>query len=115
MAYDSEFVRSLTQQEPQLKRDTIFNYLTNLNEEYVYIDQLAVKKLETFIGSISACRLTDKLKEMADGKLIVGFIPHNPWKNHSSIKFFTHQEAKLCKEISSKDKIVFGVYTFSLT
>ena len=115
MAYDSEFIRRLIEQEPELQEDTIFKYLTSQQENYVYIDQLAVRRPGSFVGSSYACGLFEKLREESEGRnSIIGTIPHIPWKNKSSIRFFTHKGAKLVDEIGQEDKIVFGVYRMSL-
>lgn len=115
MAYDSDFIRQLVEQEPQLKNDAIFKYITAQQEDYVYIDQLAVRKPKTFIGRTYACKLFERLKEVSKGKqFIQGVIPHIPWKNESSISFFTHQGARLIKEIKGKKNIVFGIYRLDL-
>ena len=115
MAYDSYFVRQLIEQEPQLREDTIFKYLMEQKEDFVYLDQLAVRKPKTFIGGAYACRLFERLKENSErNQSIQGVIPHLPWKNETSIKFFTHQGARLLKEITGKNQIVFGVYRLDL-
>jgi len=116
MAYNFDFVRKLAEQEPSLKKDVIFRYLLNLGDNYVYADQLAVRRLKTYAGSLVACGLMDRLKEASTGnEAIIGVVPHHPWKNNSAIKFHMHQGAKLVEEIGSKDKIVFGVYRINLS
>jgi len=115
MAYDSDFVKELVEQEPRLRDDAIFNYLIAQQEDYVYIDQIAVRKPKTFIGGTYACGLFERLKKDSKGKQsIQGVISHNPWKNETSIKFFAHRGARLLKEITGKNQIVFGVYRFDL-
>jgi len=115
MAYDSEFIRRLVEQEPELQEDTIFKYLTSQQEDYVYIDQLAVRNPKTFSGSVCACGLVDRVKEMSRGKdSLIGVVPHFPWKNETAIRFHKHQGTELVDEIGQKDKIVFGVYRMSL-
>lgn len=115
MAFDSEFVRELVKQEEELKKDVVFNHLASLNEDYVYIDQFAVKRPKSLIGNASACRLVDKIKEMSDDKesLIVA-VAHYPWKNNIVIRFCKHQGAELVKEIGSREYIIFGVYRLGL-
>src|SRR3989344_695811 len=54
MAYYSEFIQRLIEQEPQLKENKIFRYLTEQQEDYVYIDQLAVRTPKTFLGGTYA-------------------------------------------------------------
>ena len=118
MAYDSDFVMRLVKQEPKLRDDAIFNYLTEQKEDYVYIDQFAVRRPKTIISRTYACRLFERLKENSEGnQSILGVIPHLPWKNETSIKFFTHQGGRLLKEIkdiTKKNQIVFGVYRLKL-
>jgi hypothetical protein len=115
MAYDSEFVKRLVEREPSLREDVIFNYLGKLNEGYVYVDQLAVGRPKTFVGSASACQLIDKIKELSKGKgSLVAVVPHYPWKNSTAIRFHEHQGTRLVEEIGNKDKLVFGVYRLDL-
>lgn len=115
MAYDSEVIQRLIEQEPQLRENEIFRYLSGQEEDYVYIDQLAVRKPKSFNGATCACELFERIKEGSIGKTsIQGIIPHSPWKNNSSIGFFTHQGAKLVKEIKGSEDITFGVYKLSL-
>lgn len=116
MAYDSDFVRQLIDQEPKLREDVVFRYLSKQQEDYVYLDQLAVKKQGTFCGMACACELIDKLKGVSkEKKSIVGVIPHTPWANQPSINFFTHQGANLVREIGTEENIVFGVYKLDLS
>ena len=115
MAYDSEFIQRLIEQEPQLRENEIFRYLTEQQEDYVYIDQLAVRKPKTFLGGTYACELFKRLKEKSEGhQSIQGISPHSPWKNKSSIGFFTHQGARLVKEIKGSEDIIFGAYKLDL-
>lgn len=115
MAYDSEFVKRLIAQEPQLKNDVVFNYLNNLSENYIYVDQIAVRQPKSYISRLSAYKLVNKLRELSLGNdAIIGVVPHYPWKNGSAIKFHEHLGTKLVREIGSQDKIVFGVYRKNL-
>ena len=115
MAYDSEFIQRLIEQEPQLRENEIFRYLSGQQKDYVYIDQLAVRKPKSFTGATCACELFERIKEVSRGKAsIQGVIPHIPWKNNSSVGFFTHQGAKLVKEIKGSEGITFGAYKLSL-
>ncbi|MBI2045225.1 hypothetical protein HYT23_04155 [Candidatus Pacearchaeota archaeon] len=115
MAYDSDFVKQLIEQEPQLRDDAVFNYFVKQREDFIYIDQLAVRKPKTFIGGAYACRLFERLKENSEGnQSIQGVIPHLPWKNETSIRSVTNQGARLLKEITGKNQIVFGVYRLDL-
>ena len=115
MAYDSGFVKKLIGQEPQLKSDTIFQYLAGLQEDYVYIDQLAVRKPKTFLGSVCAYSLVDRVKEMSRCKdSLIGVVSHFPWRNEPAIRFCKHQGVKLIEEIGYRDKIIFGVYRLEL-
>ena len=115
MAYNSDFVRRLVEQELQLRDDAIFNYFILQQEAFVYLDQIAVRKPKTFLGGIYAYELFERLKENSEGnQFIQGVIPHLPWKNETSIKFFTHQGGRLLKEITGKNQVVFGVYRLDL-
>jgi len=115
MAYNSDFVKKLVEHEPQLKDDAIFNYLVLQQESFVYLDQIAVRKPKTFIGSVCACSLVERLKEKSGGNQSIQWvIPHLPWKNETSIRYSTHQGGRLLKEITDKNQIVFGVYRFDL-
>jgi len=56
-----------------------------------------------------------RLKENSErNQSIQGVILHLPWKNETSINSFTHQGARLLKEINGKNQIVFGVYRLDL-
>ncbi len=115
MAYDSEFVLRLIEQEPQLRENEIFRYLTEQQEDYVYIDQLAVRSPKSFNGATCACELFDRIKEESRGKAsIQGVSPHSPWKNKSSIEFFTHQGGRLIRELEGSEGIIFGAYRLDL-
>ena len=115
MAYNSDFVRRLVEQELQLRDDAIFNYFILQQEAFVYLDQIAVRKPKTFLGGIYAYELFERLKENSEGnQFIQGVIPHLPWKNETSIKFFTHQGGRLLKEITGKNQVAFGVYRLDL-
>lgn len=115
MAYDSEFVRRLIEQETRLREEVIFGYLNQCQDNYVYLDQFAVRKPGTFGGSITACSLLETLRQLSLGrKFIQGVIPHKPWRNQNSIRFFTHRGGEFVQEIGDKNKIVFGVYRLDL-
>lgn len=115
MAYDSEFVKRLVEQEPQLRENEIFRYLTEQQKDYVYIDQLAVREPKSFNGAIYACGLFERIRNESKGRTsIQGVIPHIPWKNKSSIGFSTHLGAKLVREIKGSEDIVLGVYRLDL-
>ena len=113
MAYDSEFVRRLVKQEPQLNDDVIFRYLVELKERYVYIDQFAVRKPKTSAGNSASYELWTRLVEQSKNyHFMLGAIPHQPWRNEDSIRFFTKRGGNLIQEIGNK--IIFGVYRLEL-
>lgn len=111
MAYDSDFVRQLIEQEQSLENDTVFKYLQSLKSDYVYVDQFAVQKPRSFTGSKLSTLLFKELKSISKEKeSIIGVIPHSPWKNEYSVGFFSHQGAKLVDEIQNESGLVLGVY-----
>lgn len=111
MAYDSDFVKEISEQEQYLENDTVFNYLQSLNTDYVYVDQFAVKNPRSFIGRKVSTLLFEELNSVSKEKeSIIGVIPHSPWKNEYSVGFFSHQGAKLVDEIQNESELVFGVY-----
>lgn len=115
MAYDSGFIQKLIEQEPKLKEDSIFKYLTEQEEDIVYIDQLAVEEPKSFRGSFCAYKLFQTVKEKSSDKSsIQGVITHKPWQNRSSLNFFTHLGARLVREIVGEDNITFGIYSMDL-
>ena len=115
MAYDSKFIRRLMEEEPRLREELVFDYLSRLSQDYIYLDQLAAKKPGSFTGSIAVCNLFNELRELAKNKeFMLGIIPHSPWKNRQSIRFANRQGFKLVDKIGSKEKILFGVYRLDL-
>jgi len=116
MAYDSEFVRKLIEQEPQLREDAIFDYLNHLNEDYVYIDQLAVRELRTIRGGLTACNLINRIIDetrTANIHSLLCAIAHKPWENISALKLAEKSGFKLQQEIDSKG-ILLGIYQLTL-
>lgn len=115
MAYDSQFIQRLIEQEPQLIENEIFRYLTEQQKNYVYIDQLAVREPKSFKGATCACELFNRIKGESRGKAYIqGVSPHIPWKNEFSIRFFSHQGARFIREIKGSEGLIFGVYQLDL-
>lgn len=115
IAYNSDFLRILSEKEPDIKENIIYRHLVELEEDYVYIDQLGVRKPRTYIGGLASCKLIDELRRLSMGKdCIFAAIPHEPWRNSPSINLFKHQGAELVKEIGDNDEIIFGFYKLDL-
>ena len=116
MAYNSEFAKILREQEPQLKGDVISNFLNNLNKDYVYVDQLAVRKPKTILGSLAAYKLMNKAideTKKAGISSVLGAVAHKPWENISAINFAKKFGFELKQEINSKG-IILGIYNLHL-
>lgn len=116
MAFNSQFVRRLMTQESQLERDAIFNYLGSLGVDYIYIDQFAVKKPRTPLGSLTAVALRERIiAETRKHKVpcILGAIVHQPWKNIDAIRFVKRSGFNLNREVNSSG-ILLGLYQLNV-
>jgi hypothetical protein len=116
MAYNFRFVKILREQESSLKGDTISDFLNNLSEDYVYIDQLAARKPKTIGGSLAVYKLMDKTideTKKAGISSILGAVAHNPWKNISAINFAKKLGFELQQEVNSKG-VILGIYKLDI-
>ena len=116
MAYNSEFAKKLTEQEPLLNEDALLGYLNQLRENYVYIDQLAVKEPGTNKSSLAAYLLINRIiNETRNSKIpyLLGAVSHKPWENVSAVRFAKKSGFELQQEINSRG-IILGVYKLSL-
>jgi len=115
LAYDCSFIEHLKNKEPLLKKDTVFSYLLN-KENYVYIDQLAVKNPGSFINSKTAILLEKNICDLSLQKglnTVILACCLSPWINKPTIKTIEHLGYKQIDVLKSKN-VILGIYEKNL-
>ncbi|MEK6918985.1 MAG: hypothetical protein AABW73_03005 [Nanoarchaeota archaeon] len=112
LAYDRAFTNRLRGKETTLSDDPVFNFLSDLSGDFVYIDQLAVKGRDKLVGMRTVHGLVRALRSSVDGRVVIGAISHGPWKNERAIRFSAARGGRVIGEVTTLSGITLGMHAF---
>ncbi len=111
MCYDERTLRDLNAAGDMSHEDGTVEFVLSQEGPYVFGDQIGVAREEQGHG-IGHAMMRELFKEMRESGIsaMYGAILHKPFRNASSINFFSGLNSEKVSEIANKDSLVWGIY-----